>query len=268
MCCCIYDQIWDSDLNGSYEFKLEFEIRKERKKTNLLLVGQNHRGPFTSFLHQPTARTSHRRVGPARRSRFSAVHTHVPSMAGRSLLTGMSGPPISHLPSLCAWDTRAWSHVASSFFPFRRGRRRPATDSARGRRRPLFHRSWRNYPRRPHRVVTTTPLGWSADPGTRRIAIVPHRRVRSSRTRGEGERKIVVAAAGKTRLALSGGPKTLPESSPRLMEGVPGLVARQWRLEPVISHRHPSSPRIHELSCAALLPGLWMACRERRQLLW
>jgi hypothetical protein len=32
MCCCIYDQIWDSDLNWSYEFKLEFEIRKERKK--------------------------------------------------------------------------------------------------------------------------------------------------------------------------------------------------------------------------------------------
>jgi hypothetical protein len=160
-------------------------------------VGQNHRDPFTSSLHQPTARTSHRRAGPARRSRFSTVHTRVPSLVGRSLLTGMSGPPVSHLPSLCAWDTCAWSRVASSFFPLRRGRGRPATDSARGRRRPLFHRSWRNYPRRPHRVVTTTPLGRSADPGTWHIAIVPHHRVRSSGTRGEGERKIVVAAAGE-----------------------------------------------------------------------
>jgi hypothetical protein len=37
MCCCIYDQIWDSDLNWSYEFKIEFEIRKERKKRTCCL---------------------------------------------------------------------------------------------------------------------------------------------------------------------------------------------------------------------------------------
>jgi hypothetical protein len=36
------------------------------------------------------------------------------------------------------------------------------------------------------------PLGLSTDPGTRRVAMDPHRHVRSSGTRCEGERKLLV----------------------------------------------------------------------------
>jgi hypothetical protein len=82
-------------------------------------------------------------------------------------------PPAHVSTSLCApFSLVCWAHPSSTFLvhiwhsrvvprcqyrlPLRRGRGRLATDSARGRWRSLFHRSWRNYPRRPHRVVTTT----------------------------------------------------------------------------------------------------------------
>jgi hypothetical protein len=70
---------------------------------------------------------------------------------------------------------------------------------------------------------------------------------------------------GETSVSTVDGPKTLSESSPRLMVGVPGLVARDWRLENLwFLIGAPSSPRIHESSCDALLPNPLMASRERR----